>query len=314
MANGDDKKKTLPAGQHSGYTGYVDNLGGSQYYQGEVDKGGGNYYIEGEKAATRKVEKMATDNETYLAGYNNPTDRAKAQAQGYDISNRKELLEYVDWKGKNLGYRSQKDRQNYTQSFKDKSSKVTNTTDVSKNQNKGNGGGTNIATATATGGAGGSVGNINIGGGGKTTTPQVGTSTTPKPGTSTKPAAGTSTTTTPGTTSQYSGNNGAANQATATATGGAGGSVGNITINTGGGGGSTPGGGGGTPGPLADGGGSAIDKLLGRIPKPKATFKKTTGRRNQTTQGGNTPYKFRGLQNQFESWQMNHYDNNDKTT
>ncbi len=75
------------------------------------------------------------------------------------------------------------------------------------------------------------------------------------------------------------------------------------------------GGGGGAGNPLADNGGSPIDKLLGRLPQAKGTFKKTTGRRNTTTQGGNTPYKFRGLQNQFESWQMNHYDtNNDKTT
>ena len=67
-----------------------------------------------------------------------------------------------------------------------------------------------------------------------------------------------------------------------------------------------------TPGPTNPGGGMAknIDAMLGRQPKGN-TFKKTTGLTNQP--GGKTPYKFRGLENQFQSWQMQHY-NNDTTT
>lgn len=295
MENGDGNDDKLIGGisKHD-YTGKMAAGFSANEYGDEIDEGGGSYSISANVAG--KSLKTVTD-AFEIAKKKWPSKYGNMSIGDYQ----KEVNAY--WKEKKITPQEYSKGRSDKLSFTQKSAKVTNNTNVSKNQNKGNGGVTNIAT----GGAGGSVGDINIGGGGKTTTPPAGTSTKPKPVTSTKPAAGTSTTTTPGTTSQYSGNNGAANQAT----GGAGGSVGNITINTGGGSG---GGGGTTPGPLADGGGSAIDKLLGRIPKPKATFKKTTGRRNQTTQGGNTPYKFRGLQNQFESWQMNHYDNNDQTT
>ena len=62
------------------------------------------------------------------------------------------------------------------------------------------------------------------------------------------------------------------------------------------------------------GGPGKISDLLGGI-KPnikQPAFKKTTGI-TQNTSGGKTPYKFRGLENQFQSWQMNRYDN-DTTT
>ena len=64
--------------------------------------------------------------------------------------------------------------------------------------------------------------------------------------------------------------------------------------------------GGGGPGKISD--------LLGGI-KPnikQPAFKKTTGI-TKNTPGGKTPYKFRGLENQFQSGQMNRYDN-DTTT
>jgi len=105
----------------------------------------------------------------------------------------------------------------------------------------------------------------------------------------------------------YSGNS-PFNQATASATGGNA-SIGDITINVPGGG--SGGGSGGGPG---GGGPGKISDLLGGI-KPnmkQPAFKKTTGI-TQNTSGGKTPYKFRGLENQFQSWQMNRYDN-DTTT
>ena len=217
-------------------------------------------------------------------------------------------LSYAEWI-KIPGNKEQEDR--FVASTKDKISatygqknKQQNNVANTKDNNTGNG---NIATATATGG---SVGNITIG---TTTGTGTGTGTTTSSskktqatiptkddgGSSTKPSSSSTT----GNTRGYSGNS-PFNQATATATGG---SVGDITINVpggGGGSGSKPGGGG--PGKISD--------LLGGI-KPnmkQPAFKKTTGI-TQNTPGGKTPYKFRGLENQFQSWQMNRYDN-DTTT
>ena len=184
--------------------------------------------------------------------------------------------------------------------------KQQNNVSNTKPTSTGNG---NIATATATGG---SVGNITIGTGtGTTTGKQDGQKTTKQPGTpgstlggsNNNTGGGNSSSSTTGNTRGYSGNS-PFNQATATATGG---SVGDITINV-------PGGGGGSGTPASGGGPGKISDLLGGI-KPgvkQPAFKKTTGI-TQNTSGGKTPYKFRGLENQFQSWQMNRYDN-DTTT
>ncbi len=66
------------------------------------------------------------------------------------------------------------------------------------------------------------------------------------------------------------------------------------------------------PRPTNPAGGKNIDEMLGRQPKPN-TFKKTTGLPD-AGRGSKTPYKFRGLENQFQSWQMQHYNNQDTTT
>ena len=197
-------------------------------------------------------------------------------------------LSYAEWI-KLPGNKEKEDK--FVASTKDKISatygqqnKQQNNVSNTKPTSTGNG---NIAEANA------SIGNITIGG--NSTKPQASTSTN-------KPTTGTNTNTKPatGTSTQYTGNNSAANRATANA------SIGNITINTGGSGGSGGGPGGGGPGKISD--------LLGGI-KPnmqQPAFKKTTGI-TQNTPGGKTPYKFRGLENQFQSWQMNRY-NNDTTT
>lgn len=288
MANGDDKKKNLPAGKHSGYTGYVDNLGGAQYYGEEVDEGGGNYSISGQTPGKTLISREAARLKAIEKGWVDPNISQEDYNKKVDEFYKKRNTTAKEYAA------GKTDKQTYTQ-------KSANNVANTKNDN-GNG---NIATATATGG---SVGNISIG-----TTGGTGTGTTTSSskktqatiptkddgGSSTKP----STSSTTGNTRGYSGNS-PFNQATATATGG---SVGDITINVpGGGGGSGSGPGGGGPGKISD--------LLGGI-KPnmkQPAFKKTTGI-TQNTPGGKTPYKFRGLENQFQSWQMNRYDN-DTTT
>lgn len=206
-------------------------------------------------------------------------------------------LSYAEWI-KLPGNKEKEDK--FVASTKDKISatygqknKQQNNVANTKDNNSGNG---NIATATAT------IGNVVVNGNSTKSTSSTSIDTDDLAGTSTnkgnaggggpKPMNGTST--------QYSGNNSAANRATANA------SIGNITINAGGSGGSGGGPGGGGPGKISD--------LLGGI-KPnmkQPAFKKTTGI-TQNTPGGKTPYKFRGLENQFQSWQMNRYDN-DTTT
>ena len=217
---------------------------------------------------------------------------------------------------------SKKQEKKFVESRQDKISatygqtnKQQNNVSNTKPTDTGNG---NIATATATGGNA-SIGNINIGTGtgtGTKTGTQDGQKTTKQPGTpgstlgvkdNNTGGGGKGSSSTTGNTRGYSGNS-PFNQATASATGGSA-SIGDITINVpggGSGGGSGAGPGGGGPGKISD--------LLGGI-KPnmkQPAFKKTTGI-TQNTSGGKTPYKFRGLENQFQSWQMNRYDN-DTTT
>jgi hypothetical protein len=261
------------------YTGQMAPGFSANEYDDEIDEGGGSYSISGEKAGRTLISKEAARQKAIDNGWVDPNI-----SQG-DYNKKMDAW----YKKKGTTPQEISKRRSDKLSFTQKSANVTNNTNVSKNQNDGNGGGQNQSQTI----------NNNVNTGGKSTT----TTTTPPANSSSSNSSNTSST-------GYTGNNPNSGQWQKQ----------NVTNNInisglgGGGGGSTPGGGGGTPGPLADGGGGAIDKLLGRIPKPKATFKKTTGRRNQTTQGGNTPYKFRGLQNQFESWQMNHYDNNDQTT
>lgn len=69
--------------------------------------------------AHRKVEKMAESNEDYLKSFNNKTDIAKAKAQGFDISDKKQLLQYIDWKGKELGYRDKTDKKTLSATWGD---------------------------------------------------------------------------------------------------------------------------------------------------------------------------------------------------
>ena len=301
MANGDDKKIK---GSSSGYTYTItdpDYQAGfrSSDFEDEKDLGGGSYSVTGTKdQTTRKAISGGTpgkDWDNWMIGELNrgvsPETLAK---QGHGFSAATITKRFPgQYKPKKTTYTHNNKAQN----------NVTNT----KPTNTGNG---NIATATATGG---SVGNITIGTGTgtKTTTgKQDGQKTTKQPGTpgstlggSNNNAGGNSSSSTTGNTRGYSGNS-PFNQATATATGG---SVGDITINV-------PGGGGGSGTPASGGGPGKISDLLGGI-KPgvkQPAFKKTTGIA-QGTQGGKTPYKFRGLENQFQSWQMNRYDN-DTTT
>jgi len=120
-------------------------------------------------------------------------------------------------------------------------------------------------------------------------------STTPPPTTTPPPAA------TPGPAATPAPNSGASSQSGVTINNNVSGYTGNNPAT------------GTTPGPTNPGSGMAknIDQMLGRQPKVN-TFKKTTGLTNNQP-GGKTPYKFRGLENQFQSWQMQHY-NNDTTT
>ncbi len=69
--------------------------------------------------AHRKVEKMAESNAAYLAKFNNDTDRAKAKAQGWDISDPAQLKEYITWKGGELGYRDKKEDKTLTATWGD---------------------------------------------------------------------------------------------------------------------------------------------------------------------------------------------------
>ena len=281
MANGDDKKIK---GSSSGYTYTItdpDYQAGfrSSDFQDEKDLGGGSYSVTGTKdQTTRKAisgGKPGKDWDNWMIGeLNRGVSPETLAKQGHGT---------IGGINKRFPNQYKPKQTTYTHNVKQQNN-VTNTQPTST----GNG---NVATATAT------IGNVNIG-----TKPTSSTSNTPAANTSNKPAAGTNTSTTPstGTSTQYSGNNSAANRATANA------SIGNITINTGGSGGSGGGPGGGGPGKISD--------LLGGV-KPnikQPAFKKTTGI-TQNTPGGKTPYKFRGLENQFQSWQMNRYDN-DTTT
>ena len=298
MANGDDKKIK---GGSSGYTYTItdpDYQAGfrSSDFEDEKDLGGGSYSVTGTKdQTTRQAISGGTPGkewENWMKGELNRGVKPETLAkQGHGFSAATITKRFPgQYKPKQTTYTHNVKQQN----------NVSNT----KPTNTGNG---NVATATATGG---SVGNINIGTTGGTGTQNKGTTSSSNKtqatiptkddgGSSTKPPASSTTSNNRG----YSGNS-PFNQATATATGG---SVGDITINVpGGGGGSGAGPGGGGPGKISD--------LLGGI-KPnikQPAFKKTTGI-TQGTQGGKTPYKFRGLENQFQSWQMNRYDN-DTTT
>lgn len=294
MANGDDKKKNLPAGQHSGYTGYVDNLGGAQYYQGEVDEGGGKYSISGQTPGKTLISRRAAYEKA-----------KKSYPDTYGKMTFEEYNPLIDKFYKDKGITAKqyaagkKDKQEYSYT-KTSANNVANT----GNNNASNGNAGNVAEANA------SIGNVNINGtSGTSTKPSASTSNTPAPGTSTsktKPAAGTST--------QYSGNNSAANRATANA------SIGNITINAGGSGGAqTPASkanpnitgansplGGGAKGLLSDMIGTGVNTFNKQVPGESGG---PTARR-----GGSTPYQFRGLQNQFQSWGLNHYNNSNNQT
>lgn len=292
MANGDDKKKNLPAGQHSGYTGYVDNLGGAQYYQGEVDEGGGKYSISGQTPGKTLISRRAAYEKA-----------KKSYPDTYGKMTFEEYNPLIDKFYKNKGMTpkqyaaGKKDKQEYSYT-KTSANNVANT----GNNNASNGNAGNVAEANA------SIGNVNINGtSGTSTKPSASTSNTPATGTSkTKPAAGTST--------QYSGNNSAANRATANA------SIGNITINAGGSGGAqTPASkanpnitgansplGGGAKGLLSDMIGTGVNTFNKQVPGESGG---PTARR-----GGSTPYQFRGLQNQFQSWGLNHYNNSNNQT
>ena len=249
-------------------TNWEDNITGDGTDQGSIT-------ASGNKKATRKVEKMAESNEAYLESFNNKTDIAKAKGMGFDISDRKQLLQYINLKGQELGYRDKK--VNLSSSW--------NTAGVNNTQKK------IINNTTPNQSQSQSITN-NVNTGGKSTT-----TNTPARSSSNTPTSSTG----------YTGNNPNAGQWQKQ----------NVTNNINisglgggsGGGGSTGGGG----GPTNPAGGIAknMDAMLGRQPKPN-TFKKTTGLTNNQP-GGKTPYKFRGLENQFQSWQMQHY-NNDTTT
>jgi len=317
MANGDDKKKNLPAGQHSGYTGYVDNLGGAQYYQGEVDEGGGSYSVSGERGATRTVG-TKVDDLTLFNQFNNKTNIA----EGFDPNwggpsdpNYKAWLTKIEEK---RGYRGKKDKQ-YHSFTKTSANNVVNTNNNnSSNGNTGNiGGGTNIATAT---GGNASIGNINIGNTKSPTTTSSSNKVQATIPTKNSNSGSSTTSSTTGNTRGYSGNS-PFNQATAT---GGNASIGNITINTGGDGakndkadppkpnitGQNSPLGGGAKGLMSNivGGGSrlGVRKTQGGDPTQPGG---PVARR-----GSSTPYQMRGLQNQFQSWAMNHYNNTNNAT
>jgi hypothetical protein len=308
MANGDDKKKNLPAGQHSGYTGYVDNLGGAQYYQGEVDEGGGKYSISGQTPGKTLISRRAAYEKA-----------KKSYPDTYGKMTFEEYNPLIDKFYKDKGMTAKqyaagkKDKQSFT---KTSANNVTNTTN--NNANNGNtGGGSNIATAT---GGNATIGDINVGGNGTTTSNQTQQKKTLQPNLRNKNNSSTSSTTS--TTSTTSSNRGYTgntpfNQATAT---GGNASIGNITINAGGSGGAqTPASkanpnitgansplGGGAKGLLSDMIGTGVNTFNKQVPGDSGG---PTARR-----GGSTPYQFRGLQNQFQSWGLNHYNNSNNQT
>ena len=307
MANGDDKKIK---GGKSGYM-YTDNLGGKQYYGEEVDEGGGNFSISGSKGQKTLISREAA--------------RLKAIQKGWVDSNisQEDYNKKVDqfYAKRNTTAKAYAAGKTDKQSYKLTSANtVTNTSN--NNASNGNpGGGGNIATATATGGAGGSVGNINVGGSNAApaSTPTATTTPAPAPATTTGTSS-TGSSSTSGGTRGYTGNT-PFNQATATATGGAGGSVGNITINTGGSGGPK------TPpaakpnitganSPLGGGAKGLLSDMIGS--GGSLGIRKTQGGDTPggpaARRGGSTPYQFRGLQNQFQSWGLNHYNNPNNQT
>jgi hypothetical protein len=250
-------------------TNWNDNITGGGTNTGTITAAG-------TKKATRKVEKMAESNEAYLKSFNNKTDIAKAKGMGFDISDKKQLLQYINLKGQKLGYRDKQVNLNssWNAGINNTSKKIiNNTTPSSQSQSQ-------------------SITN-NVNTGGKSTT------TTPPPA---NPPANSSSTSSTG----YTGNNPNAGQWQKQNV------TNNINISGLSGGGGSTGGGGGPTNPASPGGiAKNIDGMLGRQPKLN-TFKKTTGLTNNQP-GGKTPYKFRGLENQFQSWQMQHY-NNDTTT
>ena len=234
----------------------------------------GSITASGDKKATRKVEKMADNKYSFFNSFNNPKDISMGFNPSWDIDG-PEFKAYVKNKGQKLGYRDKK--VNLSSSW--------NTAGVNNTQKK------IINNTTPNQSQSQSITN-NVNTGGKSTT-----TNTPASSSSTTPTSSTG----------YTGNNPNAGQWQKQ----------NVTNNINisglgggsGGGGSTGGGG----GPTNPAGGIAknMDAMLGRQPKAN-TFKKTTGLTNNQP-GGKTPYKFRGLENQFQSWQMQHY-NNDTTT
>lgn len=314
MANGDDKKKNLPAGKHSGYTGYVDNLGGAEYYGEEVDEGGGIYSISGSKGQKTLISREAARLKAIQKGWVDPNITQEEYNKKVDEFYKKRNTTAKEYAA------GQTDKQTYKQTSANNVSNTKNNN--ANNGNTGNGGGgTNIATANA------NIGDINIGGSGTTSSSTskdqddlAGTLTNkgnagngPKPmHTSQKPSSGG--------TRGYSGNS-PFNQATANA------SIGNITINTGGSGsgdgaqtpdpkanitGQNSPLGGGASGLISDiiGGGSGLGvrKTQGGDPTPTQPGGPTARR------GSSTPYQMRSLANQFQSWAMNHYNNPNNAT
>ncbi len=303
MANGDDKKIK---GSKSGYM-YTDNLGGSQYYQDEVDEGGGNFSISGSKGQKTLISREAARLKAIQKGWVDPN----ISQEDY---NKKVDQFYAKRSTTPKAYAAgQTDKQSYK---KTSSNNVANTSNNNaSNGNAGNtGGGNNIATADA------SIGNININGQG--TTPAA-NPTTSKNQTQRKKtlqpnlrnknnSSTTGTTGTTGTNRGYTGNT-PFNQATANA------SIGDITINAGGSGGSTP-----PPlpnitganSPLGGGAKGLLSDMIGN--GTSFGVRKTQGGDTPggpaARRGGSTPYQFRGLQNQFQSWGLNHYNNPNNQT
>lgn len=309
-------KNNLPPGRFSGFTGYMNNLGDANLYNEEVNEGGGNFSVSGTKSATRTVapNQMADNKYDQFNSFDNAKNRGEGFNPMWDVDG----AEYKKWlndREQNLGFRAKTDKQSYKQTS---ANNVVNTTN-NKASNGNTGSVTNSATATATGG---SVGNINIGGKGKTVPPaqtqQKKTIQPGLPGSTLGPSknnTSTSSTTGPASSTRgYTGNTPFNNQATASATGG---SVGNITINTGDGAATA------TPEPKANitgqnsnlGGGAQglLSDMIGG--GSKLGVKKTQGTpQGPPTRGGSTPYQFRGLANQFQSWGLNQYNNPNNTT
>lgn len=321
MANGDDKKIK---GSSSGYTYTItdpDYQSGfrSSDFQDEQDLGGGSYSVTGTKdQTTRKAISGGTPGEdwnNWMIGELNrgvsPEMLAK-QGHGYADAIRKKFPNQ---------YKAKKTT--YTHNKKQANNVVNTNNNNSNNGNTGNvGGGSNIATAT---GGNATIGNINVGGNGTKTSNQTSNQTQQKKtlqpnlrNKSNSPTSGTTSTTS--SNRGYTGNT-PFNQATAT---GGNASIGNITINAGG-----SGSGGATPEPAKPNitgqnnpGGGGAKGLLGDIMGGGSSLgvrKTQGGDPNQpggpaARRGGSTPYQMRGLQNQFQSWAMNHYNNTNNVT